>query len=161
MKKFVLAAIAALVATAPAVAAPNDWFTGPHVDISAGYDDVKHRADHNSVNYAGSIGVDAPLGTDAVIGVEVTADNVFENSRQYGVDGRVGYALTPQLLAYGKVGYENWHDVNNKDFNGVRYGGGVQLAMTKNAYLKAEYRRTDYVHNISQDGVLGGIGIKF
>lgn len=41
------------------------------------------------------------------------------------VDLRGGVLLTDSVLAYGKVGYANL-DVGSQNFNGVRFGGGIE-----------------------------------
>jgi outer membrane immunogenic protein len=69
---------------------------------------------------------------------------------------RVGAAITPETLLYAKAGYSNASfdvtaynaaqdtAVSNVDLDGWRVGAGVERAITDNAFLKAEYRYSNY-----------------
>ena len=69
---------------------------------------------------------------------------------------RVGAAITPETLLYAKAGYTNASfdvtafnaaqetAVSNVDLDGWRVGAGVERAITDNAFLKAEYRYSNY-----------------
>lgn len=59
----------------------------------------------------------------------------------YGVTGRVGYEFSPQYLGYGLVGYERARvEIGNdkEDFDGFRYGAGVETKVQKNISVRTE-----------------------
>ncbi|HEX8449637.1 MAG TPA: outer membrane beta-barrel protein [Allosphingosinicella sp.] len=89
---------------------------------------------------------------------------------------RIGYTLTPRTLLYGKIGYTNQRvateytagtpasiasfDVAG-DLDGIRLGGGLERKLGRNAYVKGEYRYSDYENgDFRHDGVVG-IGFRF
>lgn len=70
---------------------------------------------------------------------------------------RVGTEITPETLLYAKAGYTNASldvtasnaaqsttAVSNVHLDGWRVGAGVERAITENAFLKAEYRYSNY-----------------
>lgn len=166
MKAIAIAAIAALTAIAAPAAAQD--FTGARVGATVGYDNVQGVED---VTYAGVVGYDAAVTPAVRIGAEATLGDSavdaygIKASRDVGVSLRAGYVLTPRVLAFGKVGYattrvEAYGDHTN--FEGVRFGGGLELATTKNTYISAEYARTEYEDGLGgRDQALVGVGIRF
>ena len=156
--------IVALAAATPALAGTEN-FTGPRVALTVGIDDVTGARDLTNVVYGAEAGVDVPLVKNVLVGLEATADNVFERNRTIGVAARVGYAVTPNVLVYGKAGYANYNQVtfNNRRVNleGLRVGGGVEYAFNSKVFAKAEYRYTDFNGNVGNHGSLVGFGIRF
>jgi outer membrane immunogenic protein len=154
--KTVLLLSAAMLAATPA-AAQNANFIGPRVEVNTGMRDVNH----DDAMYGLGLGVDAPLGNRATVGVDADAQNVFDhNGRDFGVGARLGFALNRNILAYGRVGYTNL-DTRHGDLDGYTVGGGVNLALTPASFVNVEYRRSDYGHNVDSDGVRLGVGFRF
>lgn len=146
--------------------------------------DVDARED--GIAYGLALGYDHALGDRVIVGVEAAvdlSDNDFAGTvgtLRYDVDpkrdielaARLGTKLTDSILLYGKVGYSNARvktrltsgsttiaDSSNGD--GVRIGGGLEVALTDRVYAKAEYRYTDYEAGVSRNQVLTGIGFRF
>lgn len=83
--------------------------------------------------------------------VEMSIDN------EWSIGGRAGYLVTPDVLAYGLVAYSKMEmsdldllsslggpSFDFGEFDGWAFGGGVDVALGGNLFLKAEYRWTDY-----------------
>ncbi len=150
----VLLIAAALATATPATAATNDAFTGARVELNAG-------VNQNDFNYGAALGYDLPLGDRATVGVDAVADNVFDRTgRELGVGARLGYALSPTVLAYGRAGYTNY-DLVNTHLNGYNVGGGLNLRLAPNLYGNVEYRYTDLENRVSGHGARVGIGLRF
>jgi outer membrane immunogenic protein len=95
--------------------------------------------------------------------------------RDLYVGGRVGVAVAPSTLLYAKAGYTNaqvrlrytgvtggpdsFRDHENLD--GVRVGAGIEQKLTRTAYVKAEYRYSNYEQGVERHQVLGGVGVRF
>lgn len=59
----------------------------------------------------------------------------------YGVTGRVGYEFSQQYLGYGLLGYERARVEiagDKEDFDGFRYGAGVETKVQNNISLRTE-----------------------
>jgi len=78
---------------------------------------------------------------------------------------RLGYVVTPQVLAFGKVGYANSRfeiPGDHQTLEGVRYGGGLEYSVTPRTYISAEYQRTEYENNFGgRDAGVVGVGFRF
>ena len=162
MRKFTVLIAAAGVALAaacqPAEASANE-FGGVYVAATAGLDDVTSRPDTTDVVYGANAGVNIPLG-DAIVGVEATLDNVFEDQREFGASARLGYTFD-QVMLYGEAGYANYRDVFSQELDGLRVGGGLEYNISDNAYVSAEYRYTDFEAGAGKHAGLVGLGIRF
>lgn len=166
MKAFVLAAVAALVSVAAPASAQD--FTGARVGATVGYDNYQGAED---VAYNGVVGYDAAVAPRVTLGAEATVgDSTVEGygikaSRDVGVSARVGYVLTPRVLAFAKAGYATTRVEalgTHTNFEGVRFGGGLETSLTKNTYVSAEYARTEYEGGLGgRDQALVGIGFRF
>ena len=168
MKTLILAAVAALTAVATPAMAQD--FTGVRVGVTGGYDDVQSR---DGFTYGGVVGVDAPVAKNIIIGVEATLEDSTAKvagvhaSRELGVAARAGVVVLPKTLVFAKVGYTNARFTANQGdlsatFEGLRYGAGVEYAVTKHTYVSAEYRRTELEKGFGgRDGALVGVGIRF
>jgi len=156
MKKIITAMgmVAAMALATPAMA---EDFTGLRAEITAGTDiDRIGGLKSNDVSYGAAVGIDAPfLGDDLIIGVEASVDNVFDY-RDYGVSARLGLKATDSILVYGKAGYADF-----RGLEGVRVGGGVEVAINSAMYAKAEYRYADLERNTGRHQALVGVGIRF
>ena len=170
MKKTLIGAVAALLTIAAAPAMAQD-FTGPRIGVTGGYDDVQNR---DGFTYGVVAGVDAPVAKGVIVGVEATLEDstakaagVAKASRELGVAVRAGVVVLPKLLAYGKVGYTNARfdfagGAGSVTLEGLRYGGGLEYALTDRVYTTVEYRRTELENNFGgRNGVLAGVGLRF
>lgn len=122
--------------------------------------------------YGAAVGYDIDMG-GVVIGPEAeftfsSADTDFENGdfegfgfgnvsaeRDLYLGARVGAKVGESALAYVKGGYTNatFNTRNNDgttefrdgyDVDGYRIGGGVEVALSQNMFLNAEYRYSNY-----------------
>ena len=133
--------------------------------------DLKQSID--GVGYGAVVGYDFPATNDVRVGVEASiADssaswdnnnedpNVFnlgrvQADRDIYVGARVGYVTNPKTMVYLKGGYTNARfgiegrdgtasATRRLDTDGYRIGGGIEYAVTPNAYIGAEYRYSNY-----------------
>ncbi len=159
--KNVLFAALALVAATPAFAAD---FTGPRIEATAGVDDVKNVSDFNDVTYGAAVGLDANLFNlkNVVVGVEASVDNVFNKQREIAGSARLGYVVGDAALVYVKAGYANLSNaLAGKTAEGVRVGGGVDVAVAGPFYVGAEYRYSDFGSNFGKHQGLVKVGVRF
>lgn len=170
MKTVIFAAMAAACCTAPAFAQDAEPFTGPRVGVVAGYDNFSHQ---DGFTYGAAAGFDLALAPTIRAGIETsfsdstTSGGGTDVSRDLAASARLGYVLTPQIMAFGKVGYastrlENKTLGTGASIEGVRFGGGLEYALTPNTYISAEYQRSEYENDIGgRDAGLVGIGFRF
>lgn len=196
------AALAAGFLASPAMAqdtasgAPGGFFVG----ALAGYEGIEVTsstgtvtADASSAVYGVNAGFDLNLG-GAFVGVEgelSTSDGStrfpntvagaregLETGGQYYLGARAGFALTPGIAAYGKVGYTaldtraftsagTLGDLESNS-DGLRFGGGLQVQLPGALEARVEYRRSTYKDlaeasqgEASTDQVVAGIGLRF
>ncbi len=89
------------------------------------------------------LGAELGLGIDRIVGNNKSKVIESGNNVNYSVSGRVGYG-TSNILPYMKFGYEgrpsmkvlNAFDISR---NGYIWGGGMDLALYINIFLRAEY----------------------
>ncbi|MBG6117984.1 MULTISPECIES: porin family protein [Sphingobium] len=168
MKTVIFAAIAAACVSAPAFAQDAAPFTGPRAGVTLGYDNA---GDEDGFAYGVTAGYDLALAPRITGGVEVSlgdttvGDSGVEISRDLAASLRLGFAATPRVLAFGKVGYATTRIETlgvGAAFEGVRFGGGLEFAATPNTYISAEYQRTEYEQNIGgRDAAMVGVGFRF
>lgn len=196
-----VAAIAAALVAAPALASDDDGATGGlYVGALAGYEGLSVTsstgsvtADASSAVYGVTAGYDLGLG-NAFLGVEGeistsggstsfpanlgAAREGLEANGQYYLGARAGFALTPGISAYGKVGYTaldtraftdsgTLGDLEDNT-DGLRFGGGLQIQLPGPLEARVEYRRSTYKDlpdagqdRASTDQVVAGIGLRF
>ena len=168
---------------APDPARPAD-FTGLKVEGLAGYDE--------GLVYGIGAGYDHQLGR-LVLGAEAELSDTTDNEcltdaiapgdrfcvrsgRNIYVGGRIGFAVAPRTLLYGKVGYTNQRlrvdyeagtpaaldsFSTGHNLDGIRLGLGLEQKLGRNAYVKGEYRYSDYEDgSFKHDGVVG-LGFRF
>lgn len=157
-KIMIAAAIASAAFAAPAMA--NENFTGARVEVTAGVDDAINNRDITDVTYGATVGVDFPVGDKFTAGVEANVDNVFDR-RDVGASVRLGYVATPTVLLYGKAGYANYKDSFSRELDGLRAGAGVEVKVSKNTFVGAEYRYSDFEANTGKHGVFARLGLRF
>lgn len=158
--KFIGVILAATAATFAVPAAAAD-FTGPRVELTAGVDDVQNVRDTTDVTYGVTIGLDTQVGKSPVIvGVEANVDNVFDR-RDIGAAARLGVRASDNLLIYGKAGYANFKDSFSRELDGLRVGGGLEVALTNELFAGVEYRYTDFQAGVGKHGAVARLGIRF
>ena len=96
--------------------------------------------------------------------------------RDLYVGGRVGFGVGGNSLIYAKAGYTNarvrvdYEDgtagtvddfTERANLDGIRAGAGAQIGIGSNAYLKTEYRYSNYEAGVDRHQVVGGIGFRF
>jgi outer membrane immunogenic protein len=199
-KTLALLAIGAGFAAAPALAQDNTVPGGSYVGAIGGYegidvesDDGTVSADADSAVYGVSAGYDLSLGS-AFVGVEGElsksggstefpdsfggARDGLESDGQYYIGARAGFALTPGIAAYGKIGYTALDtraftssgslDELEQNTDGLRFGGGLQIGLPGPLEGRVEYRRSQYknladadIGKATTDQVVAGIGLRF
>ncbi len=167
--RIVLAAVAALAVAAPAFAQDATPFTGARIGATLGYDKT-HGQD--GFTYGGSFGYDKAITPKITLGAEATLEDSttkfggIHASRDLAISARAGYVLTPKILAFAKVGYDTTrieaNGAGHTNLEGVRFGGGLEYAVTPKTYISAEYRRTEYEDNFAgRDAGIVGFGVRF
>jgi outer membrane immunogenic protein len=190
MRRLVSTALLAFAAATPAFAQDSAPFTGPRVEGVVGWDRVQAGGSHDDgVQYGIGAGYDFAAG-GTILGVEAEASdsNVRECAgsktladprlclkagRDLYVGGRVGKVIGGKTLLYAKAGYTNARakltqddgtdqvTLGNSNLDGIRVGAGAEYAVGSNAYVKAEYRYSNYENGVSRNQVLGGFGVRF
>ena len=112
------------------------------------------------IPHGAAVGLDTNLTKNTIVGVEFTADNVFDR-RDLGVGVRAGVVVVDTVLVYGKVGYTNFKDAYNRELDGLRLGGGLEVNLTDTIFTGVEYRYTDFEQNTGKHGVHARVGIRF
>lgn len=169
MKTAILAAIAAATIAVPAFAQDAAPFTGPRAGVTMGYDKVQGS---DGFSYGVSTGYDLAVTPRITFGPEVSLGEStakfggVEASRDLAASVRLGYVVTPRILAFGKVGYANSRFEpaagGHETLEGVRYGGGLEYSVTPRTYLSAEYQRTEYEAGFGgRDAGVVGVGFRF
>jgi outer membrane immunogenic protein len=194
-----LAALAAGLSATPALA-QTAATGGVYVGAIGGYEgidvdaaDGSATAKADSAVYGVTAGYDLSLGS-AFVGVEgelstsggdtrfpstfTGARDSLDANGQYYVGARAGFALTPGIAAYGKVGYTS---LSTKAFTsagtlaelkdnagGIRFGGGIQVQLPGPLEGRLEYRHSRYKDvgdgaygDANTDQVVAGVGVRF
>jgi outer membrane immunogenic protein len=140
----------------------------------------------DGIVYGVAAGYDVALGDKVIAGIEVgfdlsdvdfastagTTQSAVEVKRDISVSGRIGARVADDVMVYAKAGYSNARleavittgatkTAITANGDGVRVGGGIELALGPNAYAKAEYRYTDYEGGVSRHQALTGLGFRF
>jgi outer membrane immunogenic protein len=191
MRIFILAALAAGAVAAPAAAQEASPFTGPRVEGIVGWDRVQVPGDRgDGVAYGVGLGYDFQAG-NMVVGIEgEAADSTTDEcatgapgetlcaktGRDLYVGGRIGAAVGASTLLYAKAGYSNArvrlaYDsglagnvgdfTTHGNYDGIRVGAGLEQKIGTNAFVKAEYRYTNYESDLEKHQAVVGFGIRF
>jgi outer membrane immunogenic protein len=111
-----------------------------------------------------------------VTGFLVTGDRICSSAgRDLYVGGRVGGLVSPNTLIYGKAGYTNGRintdyttatggpaSFRSRDnLDGLRVGAGVEHAVGRNAFVKVEYRYSNYEADVERHQAVAGFGFRF
>lgn len=92
------------------------------------------------------VGGELTLGYDRLFGSKKSSDLESNKKVNYGIAARLGYVIS-NILPYVKFGYEGRPSLEGKK-NGVKLsikrsgfilGGGVDVAVTKNVFIRGEY----------------------
>ncbi len=114
---------------------------------------------------------------ETVAGFALPGDTLrVRASRDLYVGGRAGFGIGGNSLIYAKAGYTNarvrvdYEDgtagtvadfTDRTNLDGVRAGVGAQIGLGSNAYLKTEYRYSNYQDGVDRHQVVGGLGFRF
>lgn len=154
------------------VRAGGEGADGVNYGIGLGYDIQRGR---------GVFGIEAEVGdssADACQSVVTTTGGgelCTDTRRDLYIGGRAGAQVARNVLLYGKAGYANTRvavdfDDNASNANdyqlrqnldGLRLGAGVEVALGPNAFVKAEYRYTNYEQGFSRNQGVAGFGFRF
>lgn len=190
--KYCLAAFAA-IACMPGIAAAQTADTTPHfnglrLEARLGYETPTVSDSGNvfkigsAVSYGGEAGFDVRLGRNVVAGpyavyefssVKVCdgADCLSEDGN-LGIGGRLGVAVSPRVLVYGKLGYARIRFTassggltGSDSADGVQGALGLNVNLGSHVYALAEVNYADYGRlqgiNLQRRHVAGGIGVRF
>lgn len=154
-----VAAAAAAVISAPAFA------KGPYIGLGVTHENVSTSADLEGLGLSGIggtvlAGYSVPVSENVFVGVEANFDlstaklgdtDGIEADHSFGVSGRLGTNLNEKTSLFGRVGYQRGrlsfigdNVKESESFDGVRFGAGVQTAVSEKVSLRAEYSRTHY-----------------
>ena len=191
MRKYLFVASLAATAASPAFAQESAPFTGPRVEAIIGYDTTDVEGENSGgLTYGGAIGYDFNLGgavagieaelsdstaDECVTGVDVTGDELCAQlGRDIYVGGRIGAVVGSNALLYAKAGYVNGrvnlaYDApgtaddfdDGVNLDGIRLGAGAEFALSRNAFVKGEYRYSNYEAGYDKHQFVGGIGFRF
>lgn len=140
--------------------------------VGVGYDFQSRGLVFGVEGEASDSTVDECVSDVTLVGDELCA----RAGRDVYLGGRVGTTLSPHALLYGKAGYTNsrlsldYEDgtagttadfETGENLDGVRVGGGVELAIGSNAYAKTEYRYSNYEQGFDRHQVVAGFGFRF
>jgi outer membrane immunogenic protein len=140
--------------------------------VGAGYDFQAGRALFGVEGEATNSSADRCAG-----GLVVAGDRTCAGLRRdLYVGGRVGALVGDRTLIYAKAGYTNararvsYDDgtaatavdfTDHRNLDGARVGAGVQLGLGEHAYLRTEYRYSNYEAGVDRHQVVGAIGFHF
>jgi len=151
---------------------PGDRTDGVAYGVGLGYDFQAGNA---------VLGIEAEAADSTsdkcVSGAFLTTDTLCAKSgRDLYVGGRIGAAVAPSTLIYAKAGYSNarvriGYDTGvagnvgdfttHGNYDGIRVGAGVEQKIGANAYVKAEYRYTNYEQDLVKHQAVVGFGFRF
>ena len=184
MSKFIFATLfasAAIAAPALAQDAATGNFSGAHVEALGGWDRVQGGGAHDDgALYGAGAGYDIQRG-NTVFGIEGEASDSTQKeelggvtqhaARDLYVGGRAGVVVGGNNLFYAKAGYTNARytvsgtdtgvDLAHGNLNGVRVGAGIEHQLGSRAFVKTEYRYSNYEQGVSRNQVVAGVGLRF
>jgi len=114
---------------------------------------------------------------ERVAGAVIAGDELrVRAGRDLYVGGRAGFGIGANSLIYAKAGYTNarvrvdYEDgtaatladfTSRTNLDGVRAGVGAQIGLGSNAYVRTEYRYSNYQDGVDRHQVVGGLGFRF
>lgn len=131
---------------------------------------------------SGVVGFDRQIGDRLVIGAFADLDwsdfdrgneNIWNGltiSRAWSVGGRLGLLVSPRMMVFGTAGFtqahfrnDGWWDIDaledgrgSRDFNGYFFGGGLEVMLRSNFFLRGELRYADYGEEVTNAFDYGG-----
>jgi len=150
----------------------NEHANGVTYGVGAGYD-------FRSGNAIFGVEAEASDSTAdrSVTGAVIPGDSLrVRAGRDLYVGGRVGFGVGSNSLVYAKAGYTNarfradYDDgtaataadfVQRTNLDGIRAGVGAQIGVGSRAYLRTEYRYSNYQDGVDRHQVVGGFGVRF
>jgi outer membrane immunogenic protein len=150
----------------------NEHANGVAYGVGAGYD-------FQSGNAVFGVEAEASESTadQDVTGALIAGDNLrVRAGRDLYIGGRAGVGVGSNSLVYVKAGYTNarmrvdYEDgtaatindfTQRTNLDGVRAGVGAQIGVGSNAYLRTEYRYSNYQDGVDRHQVVGGFGVRF
>ncbi len=109
--------------------------------------------------------------------IDLVGDELcVQSGRDLYVGGRAGAVVGRSVLVYGKAGYTNgrvalaYQDGTSgtaldfeqgENLDGVRLGGGVEMAIGSNSFAKVEYRYSNYEQGFDRHQAVAGFGFRF
>ena len=161
------------------------WNRGTTKDVLPGPGDQRSRK--SDVAVRGSAGYDVALGDSAIVGAEIgigsggrdiqtiRGNNLFTVDPRLTVDAAARFGVKPSdgLLVYGKAGramqrvtaslaQTGGAAVTGRDTeHGFLWGGGAQVALSRNVSLKAEYDRVKFNDYYKRSRLMGGLSFNF
>jgi outer membrane immunogenic protein len=140
----------------------------------------------DGIVYGVAAGYDVALGSRVIAGIEAAFDlsdvefsgtsgstkSEVEAKRDISLTARIGTKVADNVLVYAKAGYSNARlegvlttgaasTAVSANADGVRVGGGIELALGSSAFAKAEYRYTNYEGGVERHQALTGLGFRF
>ncbi|HSI19636.1 MAG TPA: outer membrane beta-barrel protein [Sphingomonas sp.] len=136
----------------------------------------------SAVSYGGEIGFDLKVGSKVQVGPYAVYEfssvklcdtgACIKEDGNLGVGGRIGVAVSPKAVIYGKVGYTHITFSANAAFgggsaskDGVQGAIGVDYNINRNVYLMIEANYGDYGNigsvNLARRQLAGGVGFRF
>ncbi len=196
MRKYLLAGLmagAAAIWATPASAQEAAPFSGVRVEGIVGYDTTDVEDENSSgIAYGVGVGYDFQMGglvagieaeasdstlDECVSDVDLVGDELcVQAGRDLYVGGRIGAAVSRNVLLYGKAGYTNarvaldYEDGTSgtvldfeegENLDGVRVGAGLEFALGPNSFAKAEYRYSNYEQGFDRHQAVAGFGFRF
>lgn len=188
--RILLAALLATAAASPALAQDRAPFTGFRVEGLVGLDRVQSNSGHDdALGYGVGAGYDMQMG-GALIGVEGEYSDSNNRScagaatvadprlcvkagRDLYAGARIGTVVGGRTLLYAKAGYTNAQakltsndgtgqiTLDKTNLDGVRVGGGAEVALSHNSFVKAEYRYSNYERGVERHQGMAGFGFRF
>ncbi|MGP1281884.1 MAG: outer membrane protein [Parasphingopyxis sp.] len=186
MHKITIAGLAAGLVASPAAAQSANDFSGFRLEALGGLDEFE---DDEGAVYGAAAGYDIRSGNwvfgatgeitdssteECATSVIAAGDEVCAQvGREFYVGGRVGHVIADNLLLYGGLGYTNTRlrivttDPTGAEtriasnFDGVRATLGLELAISDNAFARAELRGTALEEDFERGQLIGGLGIRF
>jgi len=186
-----VSATPAFAQDAPESPAPAPAFSGFRVEALLGWDHTEILDDDQGAPLYGiGAGYDYQTGR-AVLGLEAEASlsnnngclsNLInpgdrlcsETGRDLYIGARAGIIVSPRVLLFAKSGYVNSRFTAEYDpgaggtvtsasftLDGLRVGGGAELTIGRNAFIRAEARYTDYRGGDNRGALLGAFGFRF
>jgi len=150
----------------------NEHANGVTYGVGAGYD-------FRSGNAIFGVEAEASDSTAdrSVTGAVIAGDSLrVRAGRDLYVGGRVGFGVGSNSLVYAKAGYTNarfradYDDgtaatvadfTQRTNLDGIRAGVGAQIGVGSRAYLRTEYRYSNYQDGVDRHQVVGGFGVRF